>query len=74
MLIYTRLRSCNGPADLTTLLPGVQSAVARVVCLLYVLGGLDQDQLNVAGVRHVRVDLDSISECWCGYMSVHTRP
>ena len=47
----------DGPADLTAALPRVQSGLNGGLSLLDVLGGLGQDQLNVARVRHVWVDL-----------------
>jgi hypothetical protein len=55
-LISSLLRRSDGTANLTASLPRVQPALA-LVCLLHGLVGFGEDQLDVARVRHVRVDL-----------------
>jgi hypothetical protein len=51
------LCSSDGAADFTATLPRVQSALDILVRLLHLLASLGKDQLNVARVRHVWVDL-----------------
>jgi hypothetical protein len=51
------LRGGNGLADLTATLPRVQTALGDGRALLDDLGTLGEDELDVGGVRHVRVDL-----------------
>lgn len=53
---YSPLRGGDGPAGSTALLPAVE-AVSDRLGLLDGLGALGKDELNVARVRHVRVDL-----------------
>ena len=71
--IQARLRRGDGTADLTAALPRVQSALAGI-SLLHSLGGLGEDQLDVARVGHVRVDLGKLADAVCGPVPVHTRP
>ena len=47
----------DGLADLTATLPRVQSAIDGGGSLLDNLGALGEDELDVGGVGHVRVDL-----------------
>jgi len=68
-----RLRRSDSTADLTTPLPRVQSALA-IVGLLDGLVGLGKDQLDVARVGHVRVDLGRSANAVRGLVLVHTRP
>jgi|SRR5690242_17538209 len=54
------LRRGDGLADLTATLPGVQSALDGLGGLLDDLGTLGEDELDVGGVGHVRVDLCTV--------------
>jgi hypothetical protein len=55
--VSSPLCSGDGLADLLATLPRVQTALADLRALLDDLGTLDEDELDVGGVRHVRVDL-----------------
>jgi len=59
-LSWNCLRSGDGLADLAATLPGVQSALDGLVGLLDNLGTLGEDELDVGGVGHVRVDLCAV--------------
>lgn len=56
VIFSSRLRSGDGLADLAATLPRVQSALDSGG-LLDDLGSLGEDELDVGGVGHVRVDL-----------------
>lgn len=69
------LRSSDGLAGLAATLPAVQSGANGVVSLCNGLGGLGEDQLDVARVRHVGVDLKaSLGEVFVRRWIQHTRP
>ena len=68
------LRGSDGLADGAATLPGVQSALEGLGGLLDNFGGLGEDELNVGGVAHVRVDLDMLEETATVDASVRTRP
>lgn len=73
-LSWNCLRSGDGLADLTATLPGVQSALDGLGGLLDNLGTLGEDELDVGGVGHVRVDLCAVrARTVCGVL-VRTRP
>ena len=76
---HTFLRNClrrgDGLADLTAALPGVQSALDTLGGLLDDLGTLGEDELDVGGVGHVRVDLRAVrGEISASGLLVRTRP
>jgi len=77
----TRLSGGDGPADASTTLPGRQVLVtaSNSIRLLNNLVTLRQDQLDVAGVRHVGVDLYTMlghdnTRAYCGVGGCLTRP
>lgn len=76
--IVIPLRSGDGLADAGTALPRVEPHRLRAAGLLDRLVGLGEDELDVAGARHVGVDLEvtvSISRHDQGFhLSGHTRP
>ena len=58
------LSSGDGLADLPATLPRVQTALDVLGTLLDNLGTLGEDELDVRGVGHVRVDLELLEEAW----------
>jgi hypothetical protein len=59
--LFSCLRGGDGLADLAATLPRVQSALDGLGTLLDDLGTLGEDELDVGGVGHVRVDLDVLA-------------
>jgi hypothetical protein len=74
LLFIPNLSSGDGLAGLLATLPRVQAALDGLGTLLDDLSTLGEDELDVGGVGHVRVDLDLSETGSSVALCVHTRP
>jgi hypothetical protein len=74
LLFIPNLSSGDGLSGLLATLPRVQAALDGLGTLLYDLGTLNEDKLDVGGVGHVRIDLDLSAIVLSVASGVHTRP